>query len=310
MLVRVRLAARCSPLARYQAMRVAEALRASDANVSVQFLWRTTSGDRVKTQALSELGGKGLYIAELEEAVLKGEADAAVHSVKDMPAELAEGLVLAAVSERAESRDAMVPQEAGMRMADLPAGARVGTSSVRRSCQLRAKYPQLSFVPVRGNVDTRLAKLDANEYDALILAAAGLIRLGHQARISEYIDTSLCVPAAGQGAIGVETRVDCGELMPLFRSIEDADAGLCVRTERLVCAQLQSSCYSALGVYASRVAESHNNRRVRLCAAVANPKGKELLRVEESDSDNRVETLARRVSNQLLDGGASQWLGH
>lgn len=309
--MRVRLVSRRSLLARYQATRVAEALRALDKNIEVEFLWRNSVADDMQEdKPLSEIGGKNLFVKTLEDAVLSGEADAAVHSAKDMPATLSEGLVLAAISERVESRDAIVLRNKNMRLEDTRHKLRVGTSSMRRVCQLRAQYPYCSFAPVRGNIDTRLNKLAQKKYDVLILAAAGMMRLNQSARIDEYIDMSLCMPAAGQGAIGVETRADSTELLSLFKMIEDTEAATCVRIERAVCAQLGADCHSALGVHSDWVAGQSGTRRLRLRAVAANPHGVEVLRVEDSEEAELAENLVDRVCKKLLDSGVGVWLGH
>ena len=308
--MRIRLISRRSALARHQAERVAQALKDCDRDLEVQYLWRNSKGDEVQDVPLSQLGGKNLYVQDLETALLNGEADIAVHSVKDMPALLPEGLVLAAVSERPESRDALVLRQTDTELADTGTQVRIGTSSMRRACQLRQHYPGCVFLPVRGNVDTRLKKLENGEYDALVLAAAGLSRLNHSERINKYLDISLCVPAAGQGAIGVEVCADNSELLSLISQIDDADAGICVRAERNVCAQLGADCHSALGVHADWVDSGSGIRRIRLRVTIANPQSTELLHVDESDDIEKITDLVDRVCAKLLESGSGEWLGH
>lgn len=310
--MRIRLIARRSPLARYQAKLVADAVCARDASVSVEFIWRNTSGDALSEGPLSELGGKGLYVAELEQALLSGEADVAVHSVKDVPSVLPAGLSLIGLVERAESRDVLVCARAGSNLDSLDAGSRVGTTSARRVFQLGAIYPQLDFVAVRGNLDTRLSKLDSGGYDALVLAAAGLLRLEQDARISQYIDISLCVPAAGQGAVGVEVRTDHEPVVSLFNQIEHLPTALCVRTERAVCAGLGADCHSALGVHARYITgdgtEAGHGAGIHLQAAIANPDTGEVVRIDEHGVGHETGALVHSACRSLLDRGAAEWL--
>jgi hydroxymethylbilane synthase len=297
-------------LARYQAQRVAQALQASNKRIEIEFLWRDSGGDHVQDKALRELGGKGLYVQALEDALLSGEADVAVHSVKDMPAVLPDGFTLAAVSERIDSRDAIIAPSGDTRtIARLQdSAARIGTSSLRRACQLRAQYPGCTFPLVRGNVGTRLEKLDRGEYDALILAVAGLIRLRLSPRISQRLEVSSCIPASGQGAIGVEVCTDKAELLSLLREIEDCDAGACVRAERAICAQMEADCHAAFGVHSDWVRMPGGRRCMRIRAVAANPIGKELLRVEQSADADAIEELVHMVCAELLEGGAKAWL--
>jgi hydroxymethylbilane synthase len=228
---RIVIASRESALALAQARRVQARLAALYPGASVELLGLTTEGDRRLEVSLARIGGKGLFVKELEHALAAGRADLAVHSAKDLPAELAPGFVLAAVSEREDPRDAFVSNRYPS-LGALPPGARVGTSSLRRQCQLRARHPGLAVEPLRGNVTTRLGKLDEGRYEALVLAAAGLVRLGLGARITALLDPETSVPAPGQGALALECRAERGDVIAWLAPLNDEAAARCVAAER------------------------------------------------------------------------------
>src|SRR5215813_10819915 len=233
----------------WQARHVQARLAALYPRVTVDILGLTTEGDRRLTVSLASIGGKGLFVKELEEAMAQGRADMAVHSAKDVPAQLPEGYVLAAMLEREDPRDAFLSN--GYRdLAALPANARVGTSSLRRQCQLRARYPRLKIEPLRGNVDTRVRKLDEGQLDAVILAAAGLKRLGLAHRITSLLAPEECLPAPGQGALGLECRADRADLLALLAPLADQATARCVAAERAFSRALAGSCNVPLGAYA------------------------------------------------------------
>jgi hydroxymethylbilane synthase len=242
------IATRESRLALWQAEHVRDLLQRRDGAV-VELLGMTTRGDQILDRALSKVGGKGLFVKELEVALEEGRAHLAVHSLKDVPMVLPEGFVLAAVLEREDPRDAWVsPRYA--RVSDLPIGARVGTSSLRRVVQLKALRPDLDIQPLRGNLDTRLRKLDAGEYDGIVLAAAGLKRLGLAERIRSVIDPVEMLPAAGQGALGIEVRADALALREVLAAMTDTPTWLAVHAERAVSRALGGSCSMPLAAYA------------------------------------------------------------
>jgi hydroxymethylbilane synthase len=245
----LRIATRRSALALWQAEHVAARLRAAHPGTTIELVPMVTQGDRILDRTLAQVGGKGLFIKELEVALQADRADLAVHSMKDMPADLPEGLCLAAALERADPRDAFVSNHHA-RWQDLPQGARLGTASLRRSCQVRALRPDLNVQPLRGNVNTRLAKLDAGEFDAILLACAGLDRLGFSARIAEALSPSVLLPAVGQGIIGIECRSADSATLAAVAVLDDPLAMLCLTTERAFSGRLSGSCQSPVAGFA------------------------------------------------------------
>lgn len=286
----------------WQARHVESRLAALYPRAEVRLLGLTTEGDRRLDDSLAKIGGKGLFVKELEEALASGRADIAVHSVKDVPMTLPPGFLLAAVGERADPRDALVSN----RYADLsalPAGARVGTSSLRRECQLRARHPHLRVAPLRGNVATRLRKLDAGDYDAVILAAAGLKRLGLEDRITRLLAPSESLPAPGQGALGLECVERRGDLVELLAPLNhDATAG-CVAAERAFSRALSGSCNVPLGAYGER-----EGGRIRLRGFVGAPDGSRLVSGELDGPADAPEALGSRLADQLKAQGAADIL--
>ncbi|MDD1626247.1 MAG: hydroxymethylbilane synthase, partial [Methylococcaceae bacterium] len=245
----IRIATRQSPLALWQAEHVAELLVRAFPGVRTELVKMMTRGDKILDAPLAKVGGKGLFVKELEQGMLEGLADIAVHSMKDVPVDFPEGLHLAAILAREDPTDAFVSNRySGLN--ELPANARIGTSSLRRECQLKEKFPDAEVVPLRGNVNTRLAKLDAGDYDAIILASAGLKRLGMANRITQSLDTGVSLPAIGQGAIGIECRVDDLEINEILRALHDAETGLCVSAERAMNARLNGGCQVPIAGFA------------------------------------------------------------
>jgi hydroxymethylbilane synthase len=298
---RVVIATRESPLALWQANFIKDRLEQAHPGLAVELLGMRTQGDRWLSTPLSEVGGKGLFIKELEQALLDGRADIAVHSMKDVPAELEPEFVLAAIGFRDDVRDAMV-SPTGARLADLPQGARIGSASLRRQAQLLARRPDLQVRPVRGNVGTRLGKLDAGEYDALMLAAAGLKRLGLAGRVTEFLAVEDSMPAAGQGALGIECLASANEVRALIEPFDDPVAGACVRAERGVSAGLGADCSAPLGAYA----EASPDGTLHLRAILAAPDGSEVLRAAATGREPA--ELARTVVATLASAGAARIL--
>ena len=296
----LRIATRKSRLALWQAGHVRERLEAR--GVAATLLPLSTRGDELLEAPLAAAGGKGLFIKELELALLDGRADFAVHSMKDVPAQLPPEFVLAAVLAREDPRDAFVcPRHASL--AALPAGAALGTSSLRRASQLRQRYPVLNMQVMRGNVETRLAKLDRGDCEALVLAAAGLKRLGLGGRIRAYLDVADCVPAAGQGALGVECRADRDDVRALLAPLEDRATALCVRAERAVNRALGGDCTIPLGAFAELRGD-----RIELRAIVAAPDGAKAVSARCEGAAAAPEALGERVAAELQRRGAGEIL--
>jgi hydroxymethylbilane synthase len=299
---RLRIATRRSRLALWQAEHVAALLRAAHAGLEVELVPMVTEGDRILDRALAEVGGKGLFIKELEVAMLEGRADLAVHSMKDVPAALPEGMLLAAVLERADPRDAFVSNR--YRGLDkLPAGARVGTSSLRRQCQLRHARPDLEVVQLRGNVDTRLRKLDQGQYDAIILAAAGLQRLGLEERIASLVPVEASLPAVGQGVIGIECRADDTRTIGLITALEHGPTRTCLDAERAFAARLQGSCQSPVAGFAE-----FEGNLLRVRGLVGAPDGSRLFADELRGAPAAAATLGDDLAARLLEAGAGPLL--
>jgi len=292
------IASRESALALWQAEHVAERLRALYPAMRVRILGMTTQGDQILDSPLSKIGGKGLFVKELETAMAEGRAHIAVHSIKDVPMNLPEGFQLAAIGEREDPRDAFVSGTYASLDA-LPAGARVGTSSLRRECQLRARFPQLIIEPLRGNVQTRLRKLDEGQYDAIILAAAGLKRLGLGARIRNEISPEQSLPAVGQGALGIECLAGREDLVALLAPLNHSATADCVRAERAMSRALGGSCQVPLGGYA-QIADGILNLR----GFVAEIDGSRIISGSVSGPCEDAERLGCQLADQLLALGA------
>jgi hydroxymethylbilane synthase len=286
----------------WQARHIQAQLVARYPSLKVEILGMTTEGDRRLDVSLAKAGGKGLFVKELEEALAAGRADIAVHSVKDVPMVLPDGYRLAAIGKRDDPRDAFVSS----RYADfaaLPGGARVGTSSLRRECQLRARYPRLAIRPLRGNVPTRLRKLDDGQYDAVILAAAGLKRLGLEDRITRVLSPAECLPAPGQGALGIECLSARADLSELLGPLNDAATASCVAAERAFSRALSGSCNVPLGAYAELEGD-----RLRLRGFVGAPDGSRTVGGEQTGPAGRAEALGEALAGQLRAQGAADIL--
>ncbi len=298
----VRIATRRSRLALWQAEHVKARLEALQPALRVELVALSTRGDELLDMSLAKVGGKGLFVKELETALSDGRADIAVHSMKDVPAALPAGFVLAAILAREDPRDAFVSLT-HENLAALPAGAVVGTSSLRRQAQIAARYPALEIRPLRGNLDTRLAKLDRGDYAAIVLAVAGLKRLGLASRIRATLSIEESLPAAGQAALGVECLGSRADLLDLLKPLDDPDASACVRAERQVNLALGGSCTIPLGAYAEIA-----GGRMRLRALVASPDGRHAVRAEGEGEAQAAEELGMRVAALLRERGAEEIL--
>jgi hydroxymethylbilane synthase len=298
----IRIATRQSPLALWQAQHVAQCLEAQFPELKTELVKMVTLGDKILDAPLAKVGGKGLFVKELEQGMLAGIADIAVHSMKDVPVEFPEGLHLAAILPREDPTDAFVAN-AYQTLDELPTAARIGTSSLRRECQIRAKFPNARILSLRGNVNTRLAKLDAGDYDAIILASAGLKRLGMAARITESLDTTVSLPAVGQGAIGIECRTDDTEINAMLAVLHDVGTGLCVTAERAMNARLQGGCQVPIAGYAIQ-----QNGQLIMRGLVGQPDGSVLYRSERTAGLEQAEMLGRLIAEDLLSQGADNVL--
>jgi hydroxymethylbilane synthase len=298
----LRIATRHSRLALWQAEHVATLLRQKHPGLNIELVPMTTQGDRILDRPLANIGGKGLFIKELEHAMSEHRADIAVHSMKDVPTEMPPGFTLAAVLPRADPRDAFVSSRFE-NFASLPPGARVGTSSLRRQCQIKHARPDLELITLRGNVDTRLRKLDEQEYDAIILAAAGLTRLGLESRITEYFSPEQSVPAVGQGIIGIECRSDDERSIARVRALNDARAWQCCAAERAFAQRLEGSCQSPIAGFATI-----DGDRLQLHGVIGAPDGTEMYRGSHSGPVADAEAIGVRLAEELLNDGARQLL--
>lgn len=298
----IRIATRKSPPALWQAHFVQSRLQQLYPQLRVELLPMSTKGDKILDSPLAKVGGKGLFVKELEQAILAGDADIAVHSMKDVPVEFPDGLGLSIICERDDPRDAFVSSRFPS-LAELPAGSRVGTSSLRRQCQLRASRPDLQILDLRGNVNSRLAKLDGGEYDAILLAAAGLKRLGLQERITTLLPPEQSLPANGQGAVGIECRLDDDELLTLLAPLEHLPTRQRVLAERAMNRALQGGCQVPIGAYAELEGD-----QLWLRGLVGSPDGRQILHAECRGAASEPEALGQALADQLLAQGAARLL--
>ena len=294
----LRIATRKSQLALWQAEHVAALLRGAHAGLQIELVPISTKGDRIQDRSLAAIGGKGLFIKELETALEDHRADIAVHSMKDVPSDVPDGFAIAAVLPRADPRDALITPKAE-RLADLPRGARVGTSSLRRQAQLLSVRPDLRIEALRGNVDTRLRRLDDGELDAIILACAGLIRLGWESRITARLDAGICLPAVAQGIIGIECRDRDAHTRSLLEVLNHPDTEAAMNAERAFAGRLGGSCQSPIAAYAKLDAG-----RLTLDGLVAEPDGSRLLRDSITGSVEESRSLGQELADRVLSAGA------
>ena len=294
------IASRESMLAMWQAEHIKGRLKALYPDCEVEILGMTTRGDQILDRTLSKIGGKGLFIKELEQALQDGRADLAVHSIKDVPMELPEGFALAAIGERASPFDAFVSNQYA-RLEEMPAGAIVGTSSLRREAQLRAKFSHLTIKPLRGNVQTRLSKLDNGDYDAVILAAAGLQRLGLDGRIREILSPADSLPAAGQGALGIEIAARRTDLADILRPLNHEETAACVTAERALARALGGSCQVPLAAYCVM-----EDGLLTLNGLVGHPDGSVIIEASAQAPAAYADALGRAVAKRLADDGAEE----
>jgi hydroxymethylbilane synthase len=306
---RLRIGTRGSALAMWQARHIADRL-AQLHGVETELIHIHTSGDRMQSAPVAQInemigaesGGKGIFIKELEDALLAGTIDLAVHSMKDVPTEIPEGLAFGAITRREDPRDCLISRS-GRSLKGLPAGARVGTSSLRRQAQLRQNRPDVEAVDLRGNVDTRLRKLDAGEFDALVLAVAGVNRLGATSRVTQVMNADVMLPAVGQGALGIETRASDVGTSELVAALDDADSRACVTAERGLLHELQGGCQIPLGAWAQL-----RNGELHIEAAVFSADGREFVRREDRGDSADPAGAGRRLGKILIQAGADRIL--
>jgi hydroxymethylbilane synthase len=298
--MRLTFATRPSALARWQTARVIQLLQAAHPGLECDEYLITTTGDRVLDRSLAEIGGKGLFTSELEDALLSGKVHAAVHSLKDLPVEDTPGIVIATIPEREAAYDVLVSAN-HQTLSGLLEGARVGTCSVRRTAQLLARRPDLTTLPLRGNVDTRLRKVMSGEYDAIVLAQAGLIRLGLQTYISEVLPLDVMLPAPGQGALAVQCRADDAETLELLAAIHDPLSAAAVAAERAFLSGLGGGCSLPVAAFAEK-----NNGTIILTGAVISMDGKQAIRLSAVDKEPN--KLGERLAELVLERGAAELL--
>ena len=296
--MRIRIATRESQLALWQANEVARLLREHHPGIDVEIVGMTTQGDRFLQASLASAGGKGLFVKELEQSLLENKTDLAVHSMKDVPFELPGTLGIHAILSREDPRDAFVSNQY-TNFADLPDGAVVGTSSTRREFQLRAQGKDLDIKPLRGNVNTRLAKLDAGDYDAIILASAGLKRLGFAQRITSVIDIDTSLPAIGQGAIGIQCRNEDEQTRTLITALADSITTRCVNAERYISTALQANCHLPIAAHAQQ-----NGDNIELQARVGTLDGKKVVHAQKTEQVENTSQLCQQVVDELMAKGA------
>jgi hydroxymethylbilane synthase len=297
----LRIGTRGSALALWQARSIARALREAT-GVEPEIVTIKTSGDKFQQTSFSQIGTKGIFIKELEDALLEARIDLAVHSMKDVPTEMPEGLTIAAIGKREDVRDALI-SSSGATLALLPQGARVGTSSLRRQSQLLYARRDLRMLELRGNVDTRIEKLKRGDYDAIVLAKAGLDRLGLSGNISQVLPHDVSLPAAGQGAIGIEARTGDAETLRALTALEDAETRSAVTAERAALAGLGGGCQVPIGAW-GRI----ENAKLALDVAVLSPDGTQRMWEKDSGSPEEAEVIGKRVAKKLRDGGAAALL--
>ena len=299
---KIRIATRKSPLALWQAEEVSRLLKKFHPDIEVELVAMTTQGDKILDTPLAKIGGKGLFVKELEVGMLEGTADIAVHSMKDVPMAFPEGLHLAVVLEREDPTDAFV-SNTYQHFADLPLNARIGTCSLRRQTQLKELRPDIEILDLRGNVNTRLSKLDNGDYDAIILASAGLKRLGFSERITESISTDQSLPAIGQGAIGIECRRDDAAINALLVPLNHSETALRVKAERAQNNRLNGGCQIPIGGFAELLGD-----RIRLRGLIGFPDGSKIFRCEKEAAWDDAEALGIAVAEDLLAQGGDKVL--
>ena len=297
----IHLGTRGSRLAIIQSEYVKRRIEAMNPDVDIRLVTIKTTADKFQTAPLYRMGGKGLFLKEIEDALLEGKVDLAVHSMKDVPSEIPEGLEIAAITERMDPRDALVSKESLQSVEGLPQGARVATSSLRRASQLLHVRPDLEIIPIRGNQDTRIKKMTSENLDAVVLAMAGILRMNFKDIHLLPLDTNLCLPAAGQGSLGVEARREDAEIRNLVSPLNDSQASACIRAERACLLNLGAECYTSMAAFAEI-----NPSGIGLRAVVADLTGKKLLKDDESGDMKDPESIGTALAERLFSRGAKE----
>jgi len=300
--VPIKIGTRASQLALWQAEWVASEIEKRHVGTEVELVKIKTTGDKITDVPLAQVGGKGLFVKEIEEALLSGEVDLAVHSMKDVPTYFPDGLELRAITDREDARDALLSRD-NVKLLDLPDGARIGTSSLRRQSQLLCLKPELEILPLRGNLDTRIRKLEEGEYDAIILAAAGINRLGWAGKITEYISPAIMLPAIGQGALGIETRIGDERIIDVVDSFNDESTSYAVRAERALLKRLEGGCQVPIAAYGTVYKNT-----VSLTGLVASTDGNTVIKDIIEGNVSRAEELGVMLAESLLEAGGTEIL--
>lgn len=293
---------RGSQLALWQANFIKSEIERLFKEIKVDLKIIKTTGDRITDRPLAQVGGKGLFVKEIESALLNGEIDLAVHSMKDMPGELPDGLIIGAIPKRENPFDVLISKD-DLKLSEYKSGAKIGTSSLRRASQLRNARPDIQIASIRGNLDTRLRKLKSGEYDAIVLAAAGLRRLDQENEITEYLDAAMMIPAVGQGALCIETRQNDPDIAPVMEKLDDFQTRVCVLGERAFLKQIEGSCHIPVACF-GRIEDG----QVILTAAVASEDGKEMIKEEIRASFEDIEDQGRILADTILENGGRKIL--
>lgn len=299
---KIRIGTRGSPLALWQANWIKSELQSLHDGLAVEIITIKTSGDKIQDAPLAKIGGKGLFVKEIEEGLMRGEIDIAVHSMKDVPIELPEGLTIATITRRENPCDALISKD-GKKLADLPKGAKVGTGSLRRTTQLLSYRPDLQIIPMRGNVETRIKKLTTDGLDAIILATAGLYRLGWKDKITEIIDPDILLPSVGQGAVGIEARQHDVDVLRLIIGLDHETTHLALEAERAFLRVLGGGCQVPIAAHATLADD-----KLCLKALVGSPDGKQILKSEKSGLAQNAERIGDSLGRELLNMGAGKIL--
>ncbi len=293
---------RASELALTQTRWVIQSLKEKFNHIDFEIIEIKTIGDKILDKTLDKIGGKGLFVKEIEAALLQNEIDIAVHSMKDVPTEMTEDLMIGAITKREDIRDVLISKN-GLDIANLPLGARIGTSSLRRAAQLLNFRPDLQMEPIRGNIATRIKKIEQLGLDGVILAAAGILRMGWEDQITEYISTDICIPAVGQGALGIQVRSKDQEIIDIVRELNDPTVEICVNAERSFMRELKGGCHVPIGAYAWMDGDN-----VKMKTVVSAPDGKEQIKMEETSHPRDGEMLGINMATKSLKQGAKEIL--